>query len=57
MPGSVLTVPCFRRSDVLGHILPIVGQNWAQSGVAALYSKIRDNGYKFLYLSARAIGR
>ncbi|XP_037080656.1 phosphatidate phosphatase LPIN1-like isoform X2 [Pollicipes pollicipes] len=45
------------KSDVLGHILPIVGQNWAQSGVAALYSKIRDNGYKFLYLSARAIGQ
>lgn len=47
---------CFHRSDVLGHILPIVGKDWAQSGVAKLFTKIRDNGYKLLYLSARAIG-
>ena len=44
------------RSDVLGHILPIVGQDWAQSGVAQLFTKIRNNGYRILYLSARAIG-
>jgi phosphatidate phosphatase LPIN len=45
------------RSDVLGHILPIVGKDWAQSGVAQLFNKIKDNGYKLLYLSARAIGQ
>ncbi|XP_060529756.1 phosphatidate phosphatase LPIN3 isoform X2 [Cylas formicarius] len=45
------------KSDVLGHILPIVGKDWAQSGVAQLFNKIRDNGYKLLYLSARAIGQ
>lgn len=45
------------RSDVLGHILPIVGKDWAQSGVAKLFTKIKDNGYKLLYLSARAIGQ
>ncbi|EZA58410.1 Phosphatidate phosphatase LPIN2 [Ooceraea biroi] len=45
------------KSDVLGHILPIVGKDWAQSGVAQLFSKIKDNGYKLLYLSARAIGQ
>ncbi|CAH2003396.1 unnamed protein product [Acanthoscelides obtectus] len=45
------------KSDVLGHILPIVGKDWAQSGVAQLFNKIKDNGYKLLYLSARAIGQ
>lgn len=45
------------RSDVLGHILPIVGKDWAQSGVAQLFTKIKNNGYKLLYLSARAIGQ
>lgn len=50
---------CFflRRSDVLGHILPMVGRDWAQLGVAQLFSKIEANGYKLLYLSARAIGQ
>ncbi|XP_022912893.2 phosphatidate phosphatase LPIN3 isoform X1 [Onthophagus taurus] len=45
------------KSDVLGHILPIVGKDWAQSGVAQLFNKIKDNGYRLLYLSARAIGQ
>ena len=45
------------RSDVLGHIMPIVGNAWAQSGVAKLFNRIEDNGYKLLYLSARAIGK
>lgn len=45
------------RSDVLGHILPIIGQDWAQSGVAQLFTQIKNNGYRILYLSARAIGQ
>lgn len=45
------------KSDVLGQLLPYVGNDWAQSGVATLYTKIYENGYKFLYLSARAIGQ
>jgi phosphatidate phosphatase LPIN len=45
------------KSDVLGHILPMVGKDWAQMGVAQLFSKIEENGYKMLYLSARAIGQ
>ncbi|XP_065218842.1 phosphatidate phosphatase LPIN2 isoform X3 [Planococcus citri] len=45
------------KSDVLGHIMPIVGNAWAQSGVAKLFNRIEDNGYKLLYLSARAIGQ
>lgn len=45
------------KSDVLGHILPMVGKDWAQWGVAQLFTKIEENGYKLLYLSARAIGQ
>lgn len=45
------------KSDVLGHILPMVGKDWAQLGVAELFTKIEKNGYKLLYLSARAIGQ
>lgn len=45
------------KSDVLGQILPIIGRDWSQSGVAQLYTSIQTNGYKFLYLSARAIGQ
>ncbi|XP_055614352.1 phosphatidate phosphatase LPIN3 [Uranotaenia lowii] len=45
------------KSDVLGHILPMVGKTWEQIGVAQLFSKIEENGYKLLYLSARAIGQ
>jgi len=45
------------KSDVLGHILPVIGRDWAQSGVAQLFSKIRANGYHIMYLSARAIGQ
>ena len=45
------------KSDVLGQILPIIGKDWAQGGVAQLFTKIKNNGYNFLYLSARAIGK
>ena len=45
------------KSDVLGHVLPIIGRDWAQNGVASLFSKIVDNGYHIAYLSARAIGQ
>jgi len=42
---------------VLGHLLPVIGRDWAQSGVAKLFTKIRNNGYHVVYLSARAIGQ
>ncbi|PXF41843.1 Phosphatidate phosphatase PAH2 [Gracilariopsis chorda] len=45
------------RSDVLGHLLPAVGRDWSQDGVAGLYSQIEKNGYKILYLTARPIGQ
>jgi len=43
------------RSDILGHILPMFGNDWSQNGVAELFSNIEKNGYKFLYLTARAL--
>ncbi|XP_014847557.1 PREDICTED: phosphatidate phosphatase LPIN1 isoform X1 [Poecilia mexicana] len=44
------------RSDTWGHILPTLGKDWTHQGIAQLYHKVSQNGYKFLYCSARAIG-
>ncbi|CAI0471683.1 unnamed protein product [Linum tenue] len=43
------------KSDVLGQFMPLVGKDWSQSGVAKLFSAIKENGYQLLFLSARAI--
>lgn len=43
------------KSDVLGQVMPLVGKDWTQSGVARLFSAIKENGYQLLFLSARAI--
>ena len=45
------------KSDALGHILTFVGRDWTHSGVAGLYDRISKNGYRLLYLTARAIGQ
>ncbi len=45
------------KSDVLGQVLPIFGRDWSQAGVADLFTAIEQNQYKFMYLSARAIGQ
>lgn len=45
------------RSDVLGHILPSMGKDWAQPGVASLYQSLCANGYLIVYLSSRPIGQ
>lgn len=44
------------KSDALGQILPQLGKDWTHQGIAKLYHSIHENGYKFLYCSARAIG-
>ena len=36
------------KSDVLGHVMPIIGRDWAQSGVASLFSKVHIQG-RILY--------
>ncbi|KAI9201560.1 hypothetical protein LWI28_025342 [Acer negundo] len=45
------------RSDVLGQFMPLVGMDWSQTGVAHLFSAIKENGYQLLFLSARAISQ
>jgi phosphatidate phosphatase PAH1 len=45
------------RSDVLGHILPKMGFDYAHAGVASLLSSIHNNGYRIMYLTARPIGQ
>ncbi|XP_071922718.1 phosphatidate phosphatase PAH2 isoform X3 [Coffea arabica] len=45
------------RSDLLGQFMPLVGVDWSQTGVAHLFSAIKENGYQLLFLSARAISQ
>lgn len=45
------------RSDVLGQLLPFFGKDWSHDGVNELFTKIYDNGYRMVYLTARAIGQ
>lgn len=45
------------KSDVFGQILPLVGQPWYHEGTAEFFQAIQENGYQFIYLSARAIGQ
>lgn len=45
------------KSDVLGHVIPAIGGTWAHSGVAELYTRIKNNGFQMVYLSSRAIGQ
>ncbi|KAL9652289.1 hypothetical protein ABK040_011948 [Willaertia magna] len=43
------------KSDALGHILPMLGQDWSHSGIGKLYTKIVENGYRIMYLTSRSI--
>ncbi|XP_010269333.1 PREDICTED: phosphatidate phosphatase PAH2-like [Nelumbo nucifera] len=45
------------KSDVLGQFMPLVGRDWSQTGVAHLFSAIKENGYQLLFLSARSISQ
>ncbi|KAL1546976.1 phosphatidate phosphatase [Salvia divinorum] len=45
------------RSDLLGQVMPLVGVDWSQIGVAHLFSAIKENGYQLLFLSARSISQ
>ncbi|CAF1115651.1 unnamed protein product [Adineta steineri] len=44
-------------SDVMGQILPLIGRDWYHDGIAEFFNAIQENGYQFIYLSARAIGQ
>lgn len=43
------------KSDVMGHIMPILGKDWTHDGVSRLFNLIAKNGYKIIYLTARAL--
>lgn len=45
------------KSDVLGHVLPYFGKDWAHDGICELFTNIQKAGYEFLYLSARPIAQ
>ena len=46
------------RSDVLGHVSALTGVlDWTQPHVAELFTNIAENGYRVLYLTARALGQ
>ncbi|EGR28500.1 lipin family protein, putative [Ichthyophthirius multifiliis] len=45
------------KSDVLGQIMPLVDKDWSHQYVIGLYQNCIKNGYKILYLTARAIGQ
>ena len=43
------------RSDVIGQIGVYFGLDWTHKYIAKLYSHISNNGYRFLYLTARTM--
>lgn len=45
------------KSDILGYIYPIFGKDWSHDGVTDLFTNLYKNGYKIIYLTARAIGQ
>lgn len=45
------------KSDVWGHILPMIGKDWTHPGICSLYSKVSKNGYEFVYLTARSMSQ
>lgn len=45
------------KSDVMGQLMPMLGRDWTHLGVGALYANIARNGYRFVYLTSRAIGQ
>lgn len=44
------------KSDLVGYIYGAMGKDWTHHGIAALYNRIVENGYKIVYLSSRPIG-
>ena len=42
------------KSDFRGQVLQFMGRNWAQEGVAGLFSSLHARGYQIVYLTARS---
>ena len=45
------------RSDFLGHVLPLFGKDWTHKGIVEFFNNIYSQGYKIMYLTARALGQ
>lgn len=45
------------RSDILGHLMPFVFQDWSHEGIAKFYTELYNRGYLIIYLTARNIGQ
>ena len=45
------------RSNLRGHLIPMLGRDWSHSGVAKLFSDVVQNGYHIVYLTTRPIGQ
>lgn len=45
------------KSDALGQLLTIMGRDWTHSGVAKLFTDIKNNGYNIMYLTSRSVGQ
>ncbi|RVD93356.1 Smp2-like plasmid maintenance protein [Tubulinosema ratisbonensis] len=45
------------KSDIKGHLYSLVGSDWTHVGVAQFYTKLAENGYKFIYLTSRPLGQ
>lgn len=44
------------RSDVLGHVMPFLSQDWSHQDICDLFTKLASRGYIMIYLTARNIG-
>ena len=44
------------RSDAMGHLMYLVNRDWTHDSVCRLFSSIKNNGYRIVYLTSRPIG-
>lgn len=45
------------RSDMMGHVMYAINRDWTHDHIARLLTKLKDNGYDILYLTARAVSQ
>ncbi len=59
-PSHLTPLPRSRtitKSDLLGHLLPMMSYDWAHLGITHLFHNIQANGYRMMFLSSRAIAQ
>ena len=45
------------KSDILGHLMPLVGNDWSHPDICEFYTNLRKNNYIIVYLTARNYGQ